>query len=71
MQLAIPECYYVKHIPKYEMRKTPALIENLIEAKSLLVLVDPKSHGYSELESVEEVRVNTNISEDCRLLLTQ
>ncbi|CAG7834656.1 unnamed protein product [Allacma fusca] len=62
LKLAIPECFYVKHCPKYEMRKTPALVENLMSAKSLLLLLDPKGEGFNELESVEDVDLQEGLA---------
>jgi hypothetical protein len=62
LKLAIPECFYVKHCPKYEMPKTPALIENLMGAKSLLLLLDPRGEGFNELESVEDVDLQEGLA---------
>ena len=47
----------MKHEPMYEARRTPALIENVMKTKTLLVLSDLKSEGFSELETIEDIGV--------------
>ena len=55
--MPIPECYYVKHERRYEARPTPALIENVMKTKTMLVLSDLKSEGFSESETIEDVGI--------------
>ena len=62
LSLAIPKCFYVKHEAPYEARPTPALIENVIKAKTLLVLVDPKGEGFNELEAIEDVGIEEGLA---------